>query len=58
MNSSNQAEMLETYLQSLDVEALNLVLSKVLAELRVREKSQLQVDFITRSKRLGLGKKY
>lgn len=50
--------MIEAYLSSLDVEGLNLVLSKVLTELRARETNQLQVDVITRSRRLCLGKGY
>lgn len=54
MSNKDNAKLLDNYLTSLDVEALNILLGKVLAQLRSRENEQMQVDIITHSKRLRL----
>jgi hypothetical protein len=48
-------ETLDTFVQSLDRQGLNHILSKILTELRVREKEDLRLDFITKSRRLLMG---
>jgi hypothetical protein len=54
MTSESHDKALTDYLESLDIDALNSLLGKVLSQLRTRENGQMQVDVITRSQRLRL----
>jgi hypothetical protein len=54
MTNESHDKALNDYLESLDVDALNSLLGKVLSQLRVRENGQMQVDVITKSQRMRL----